>query len=242
MSMLISGDRRLRRWALLPWVLLIYGCGTPEGNRVAPSGGADDAPAEPAGRAGDRVVLFLGTSLTDGYGLEREDAYPSRVQERIDAEGLGWEVVNAGLSGEKSAGALARLRGWLVRQPFDVIVVETGSNDMLQGADLDSLRANLEAIVGTVRAERPEAGIVLVGMLATPNLGRPYVERFDSIFPRVAREHDLPFIPFLLEGVAGDPELNLPDGIHPNARGHRRVAETVWRTLEPILREGERHA
>jgi acyl-CoA thioesterase I len=187
-------------------------------------------------------VLFLGTSLTDGYGLEREEAYPALVQQRIDDAGLAWEVVNAGVSGEKSAGALQRLRSWLIRQPFDVLVVETGANDMLQGADLDTLNANLEAIIETVRERRPGTRVVLVGMRAAPNLGRPYVERFDGIFPALAAEHDLVLVPFLLDGVAGERDLNLADGIHPNARGHRRLAETVWATLEPILREEERPA
>ena len=121
--------------------------------------------------------MFLGTSLTDGYGLEREDAYPARIQEKIDSAGLPWEVVNAGLSGEKSAAALQRVRTWLIRQPFDVLVVETGANDMLTGANVDTMRANLQAIIDTVRAGRPDARIVLVGMMAAPNLGARYVDR-----------------------------------------------------------------
>ena len=181
--------------------------------------------------------MFLGTSLTDGYGLEREEAYPARVQEKIDSAGLRWEVVNAGLSGEKSAGALQRVRTWLIRQPFDVLVIETGANDMLQGVPVDSMRANVQAIIDTVRAARPDARIVLAGMLAAPNLGPRYTERFDATFPRLARENRLTFIPFLLDGVAADTALNLADAIHPNERGHRTVAATVWRTLEPVLRE-----
>lgn len=229
---------RAARWAVFPCALLIFGCGGPESNRVAPSGGPDDAAAPAAAEEGERsVVMFLGTSLTDGYGLEREDAYPARLQEKIDSAGLDWEVVNAGVSGEKSAVALQRVRGWLLRQPFDVLVVETGANDMLQGADLDSLRANLQAIVDTVRAARPEARVVLVGLLAAPNLGSPYADRFNAIFPEVAAENDLPFVSFLLEGVAGERDLNLADGIHPNEAGQRRLAENVWGTLEPVLRE-----
>lgn len=181
--------------------------------------------------------MFLGTSLTDGYGLEREDAYPAVIQQKIDSAGMPWEVVNAGLSGEKSAGALQRVRSWLIRQPFDVLVVETGANDMLTGADVDTLRANIQSIIDTVRAARPAARIVLVGMLGAPNMGRAYVDRFNAIFPELARENDLPFIPFLLEGVAAQPQLNLADGIHPNEQGHRILAATVWKTLEPVLRE-----
>lgn len=228
------------RLAALPLLLLIFGCGGPESNRVSPAGGADEAAVPGGGEAEPRrVVMFVGTSLTDGYGLDREDAYPALVQAKIDSAGLGWEVVNAGVSGEKSASALQRVRGWLLRQPFDVLVVETGANDMLQGSDLDSLRANLQGIVDTVRAARPEARVVLVGMRAAPNLGRPYVERFDALYPELARENDLPFVPFLLEGVAGDTALNLADGIHPDEAGHRRLAATIWETLEPVLRAAE---
>lgn len=181
--------------------------------------------------------MFLGTSLTDGYGLEREDAYPALVQQKIDSAGLPWEVVNAGLSGEKSAGALQRVRSWLIKQPFDVLVIETGANDMLTGADLDTMRANIQGIIDTVRAARPQARIVLAGMLAAPNLGAGYGRQFNGTYPELARENQLTFIPFILEGVAAQPDLNLADGIHPNEQGHRRVAATVWQTLEPILRE-----
>lgn len=181
--------------------------------------------------------MFLGTSLTDGYGLEREDAYPALIQQKIDSAGLPWEVVNAGLSGEKSAGALQRVRSWLIRQPFDVLVIETGANDMLTGADLDTMRVNIQGIIDTVRAARPRATIVLAGMLAAPNLGPRYVEQFNTTYPELARENGLTFIPFLLEGVAAQPDLNLADGIHPNERGHQRVAANVWKTLAPVLRQ-----
>jgi acyl-CoA thioesterase-1 len=181
--------------------------------------------------------MFLGTSLTDGYGLEREDAYPARLQEKVDSAGLDWEVVNAGLSGEKSAAALQRVRSWLIRQPFDILVVETGANDMLQGANVDTMRANIQSIIDTVKVARPDARIVLVGMMAAPNLGPRYVEQFNGAFPALARENQLTFIPFLLEGVAGQGPLNLADGIHPNEDGHRVIAGHVWRTLEPLLRD-----
>jgi acyl-CoA thioesterase I len=242
MSMAFFRDRRAAEVAILPFALLIFGCGGPESNRVAPAGGAVEAAAPAAEERPTQVVMFLGTSLTDGYGLEREEAYPARVQAKIDSAGLPWEVVNAGVSGETSAGALQRMRGWLIRQPFDVLVLETGANDMLRGSDLDSLRANLQGVVDAVRADRPDARIVLVGMRATPNLGRPYVERFDGLYPELARENDLPLVPFLLDGVAGERALNLADGIHPNARGQRRLAETVWEALEPVLREETRTA
>jgi acyl-CoA thioesterase I len=239
MSMFRIPLPRAARVAALPLGLLIFGCGTPESNLGGPGSAPDGALREEKAPE-RRVVLFVGTSLTDGYGLERDQAYPAHVQARIDSAGLPWEVVNAGVSGEKSAGALQRLRGWLLRQPFGVLVVETGANDMLQGADLDSLRANLQAIVDTVREARPDARVVLVGMRAAPNLGRPYVERFDRIYREVAEENGLPLVPFLLDGVAGERDLNLADAIHPTEEGHRRMAETVWETLEPVLREEAR--
>ena len=220
---------------LLP--ALIFGCGRAESNQPpVPRGGSAPAGAESSSPANRRTVMFLGTSLTDGYGVEREDAYPARIQEKVDSAGLEWEVVNAGLSGEKSAAALDRVRRWLIRQPFDVLVVETGANDMLQGADVEAMSRNVQAIIDTVRAARPEARIILVGMMAAPNLGPGYVRGFNAVFPELARRNRLTFIPFLLEGVAAVPALNLADGIHPNEDGHRVIAAHVWRTLEPVLR------
>lgn len=217
---------------------LIIGCGEEDGNSApAARPPAADAPAASAAAPGGaRTVLFLGTSLTAGLGVDPDDAYPALVQARVDSAGLPFRVVNAGSSGETSAGALRRL-DWLMRQPFDVLVLETGANDMLRGADPDSTRANLRRIIERVRAERPDTRIVLAGMMALPNLGREYGARFQAIYPELAREYRLPLIPFLLEGVGGDPALNLPDGVHPNEQGHRRVAGTVWTALEPVLRE-----
>lgn len=239
MSIVPPSLSRTRPWWALILPFLIFGCGRAESNQppsqsATADAGETDSSSSDAGR---RIVMFLGTSLTDGYGLEREQAYPALVQEKIDSAGLPWEVVNAGLSGEKSAGALQRVRSWLIKQPFDVLVIETGSNDMLQGTNVDTLRANIQSIVDTVRAARPNARLVLVGMLGAPNLGRAYVDRFNAVFPDLARENQLTFIPFLLEGVAAQPQLNLADGIHPNEQGHRILAGTVWRTLEPVLRE-----
>ena len=210
---------------------LIFGCAGGEGNSTPP---ADPVAEEKS--AAPPVVLFLGTSLTAGQGLDPELAYPALIQEKIDSAGLPFRVVNAGVSGETSAGALRRLE-WLLRQPFDVLVLETGANDMLRGADPDAVQANLQAIVDRVRAERPHTRIVLAGMLAMRNLGPDYVEEFDSIYPELARTNDLPRVPFLLEEVGGVPAMNLPDGVHPNEAGHRRVAETVWKTLEPVLQQ-----
>jgi acyl-CoA thioesterase I len=201
---------------------------------AAEPAGGPSAALDPA-RAGDAgIVLFVGTSLTAGYGLDEEFAFPAVVQEKIDSAGLPFRVVNAGVSGETSAGARRRL-DWLLRQPFDVLVLETGANDMLRGQDPDSTRANIEAIVERVREVRPDSRVVLAGMLAMPNLGPQFRERFERIYPELARELDLELVPFLLEDVAAQPELNLPDGIHPNEAGQRRVADTVWEVLGPVL-------
>ncbi len=229
MSMPVS---RLRLAFVSAAVATMIGCAAEERK---PDPAADAAAAAaPAGEE-RRVVLFVGTSLTAAYGLDPEEGYPARVQEKIDSAGLPFEVVNAGVSGETAAGARRRVE-WLLRQPFQVLVLETGANDMLRGSDLDSTRADIQAIVDRVKAERPQARVVLAGMMAPPNLGPRYAEGFREMYPQIARSNGLPIIPFLLEGVAGQPELNLPDGIHPNARGQRRVAANVWRTLEPVLR------
>lgn len=233
----------LVRAARLAPLLLIIGCDAPGGNSPS-SGGEVGRPAATAdagrGAEGERgVVLFVGTSLTAAYQLDPEQGFPARVQEKIDDAGLPFRVVNAGVSGETAAGARRRMQ-WLLRQPFDVLVLETGANDMLRGAEPDSVRVAIEEIVGRVRAERPGTPIVLAGMRALPNLGRDYVRRFEAVYPETAARDDLVLIPFLLDGVAGNRSLNLPDGIHPNPQGHRRVAETVWETLEPVLREEAR--
>ncbi len=217
-------------------VLVVLGCDA-ESDSSAPSGNGSAAEAATA----EGTVLVLGTSLTAGLGVGLEQAYPALIQEKIDSAGLPFQVVNAGVSGETSAGARRRLE-WLLRQPFDVLVLETGANDMLRGSDPDATRANLEAIVERVRDARPGTRIVLAGMRALPNLGRSYARSFESIYPELAREDSLVLVPFLLEGVAGRPSLNQGDGIHPNAAGQRRVAETVWEALEPVLRDAERHA
>jgi len=180
--------------------------------------------------------MFVGTSLTAALGLDPSLGFPARVQAKIDSAGLPFEVVNAGVSGEVSIQARDRVAKWLVKQPFAVLVLETGANDMLQGLSLRALRSNVQAIVDTVRKARPDARIVLAGMEAAPNLGEPYARDFRSIYADVARRDSVALIPFLLEGVAGNPDLNLGDGIHPNERGQRIVAQNVWRVLEPILR------
>jgi acyl-CoA thioesterase-1 len=186
--------------------------------------------------ADPRTIVFFGDSLTAGLGLENPsaEAYPALIGEKIAAEGLAWRVVNAGVSGDTSAGGERRI-DWVLRQPVDIFVLELGANDGLRGFDPAVTRANLEAIVERVRARYPEAKIVLAGMQMPPNLGEDYTRAYAAIFPRVAREEHIALIPFLLADVGGDPALNQADGLHPTAAGHAVVAETVWRVLRPLL-------
>ncbi|GBD31388.1 MAG: hypothetical protein KatS3mg081_1098 [Gemmatimonadales bacterium] len=200
-----------------------------------PGGQADRSADTLVSRDGSSVVLFLGTSLTAGLGLSVEEAYPALIQQKIDSLGWPYRVVNAGVSGETTAGGLARI-DWLLQQPVAVLVLELGANDALRGQNLDSTRHRLQAIIDRTKAAHPNADIVIAGMQAPPNLGAEYTRRFRDIYPELARANRAALIPFLLEGVAGVPQLNQSDGIHPTAQGHRIMAENVWKVLEPILR------
>jgi acyl-CoA thioesterase I len=200
------------------------------------------APAEQSPRpapAERPTVLFLGTSLTAGSGIDPDQAYPALIQQKIDSAGLHYEVINAGVSGETSAGALRRTE-WLFQQPVSVLVLETGANDGLRGLPADSLRANIQAILDRAKRLHPPPKLVLVGMRVPPNYGRGYSQRFQSIYPELARSNGAALVPFLLAGVGGVPDLNQGDGIHPTAQGQRKLAETVWQVLEPVLETTER--
>lgn len=199
----------------------------------AGAGVAADAPPASA-IAGRPRVVFIGTSLTAGLGLDPDSAYPALVERKASAAGTPITVVNAGVSGETSAGALRRV-DWVLREPADVIVVETGANDGLRGQSPDSLAANLTRIVERARAAQPRARVALVQMEAPRNIGAAYVRSFHAVYAEVARRTGAPLLPFLLDGVAGDARLNQADGVHPNEEGERRVAENVWRALAPLL-------
>jgi acyl-CoA thioesterase-1 len=181
-------------------------------------------------------VVFLGTSLTAGLGLEPEQAYPALIQRKIDSAGLNFRVVNAGVSGETSAGARRRV-DWLMREPIAVLVLETGANDGLRGLPPDSLRANIQAVFDRAKAMSPAPKLVLVGMRIPPNYGRAYTQQFQAVYPELAQRNGAELVPFLLEAVGGVARLNQADGIHPTAEGQRVMAETVWRVLEPVLRD-----
>lgn len=189
----------------------------------------------PLGAAAGTIVFF-GDSLTAGYGLEdpSTQAYPALIQRRLAAAGLPWKVVNAGLSGETSAGGERRV-GWILRGPVDIFVLALGGNDGLRGLPPAVTRANLDAIIERVRDRYPGARIVVAGMRMPPTMGEDYTRAFAATFPEVAADEHAVLIPFLLAGVGGDPRLNQADGIHPTAAGQAIVAETVWRALRPLL-------
>ena len=204
----------------------------------APTASASDpSPRPPAARAREDapVVLFLGTSLTAGYGLPEDEAFPALIERRIVEAGLNYRAVNAGVSGDTSAGGLRRL-DWLLRQPVAVLVLELGANDMLRGQSVDQLKANLESILDETAKRHPGVRFVIAGMRAAPNLGREYADAFDAVYPEIAERYEAALVPFLLQDVAAKRNLNQADGIHPTAEGHRLIAERVWPILSPVLR------
>ena len=186
------------------------------------------------GAAETRTIVFFGDSLTAGYGLDPDDAFPALIQRKLDEAGRPWRVVNAGLSGETTAGGLRRL-DWILRQRVDIFVLELGGNDGLRGIPLETSRANLQAMIERIRVKYPDAAIVLAGMQIPPNLGPEYIRQFAAMYPDLAQANHVTLIPFLLDGVGGIPSLNQADGVHPTAEGHKIVATTVWRVLQPLL-------
>ena len=182
----------------------------------------------------EKVILFFGNSLTAGYQLEEQESYPSLIQSKIDSLGLNYAVINGGLSGETTAGGLNRI-DWILKQQIDVFVLELGPNDMLRGLNLEATESNLRGILTKVKSKFPDIKFVIAGMMAPPNMGEDYGNEFKNIYPKLAEEFDAGLIPFLLDGVAGDVELNLQDRMHPNALGYRIVADNVWKVLEGYL-------
>ena len=215
----------------------------PERNTNAGASAVSQSPAVSANSAkpaippsGKVTVLFFGTSLTAGYGLDPALAFPNLIAGKSESTPTPIVSVNAGLSGETSAGALRRI-DWALRKPVDIVVVETGGNDALRALDPDSLEANLGAIVKRIRAVQPAARILLAVMESPPNLGARYTTRFREAYVNVAKRENLTLVPFLLDNVAGKAELNQADGVHPNEKGEQIVADNVWRALEPVVRE-----
>ena len=219
----------------LLFVSLLTACGGGKGEST-PSGDTSRAARTPTGGT-EPTVLIVGTSLTAGYGLDPSQAWPAVLQRIIDSAGLSLRVVNAGVSGETSAGALRRVDWLLQRERPAVFMLETGGNDGLRGQDPDSLKANILAILERAHRLQPSPRLVLFAMEAPPNLGDEYTRRFRAVYPDAAKAAGATLVPFFLADVAGVDSLNQPDGIHPTARGARRAAGNAWKVLEPLFRE-----
>ena len=220
---------------------ILAGCGRDSAPETPPPDGATASPAA-APRPGDASatrprVVFLGDSLTAGLGLPQSQALPALVGERMRREGLAFEAVNAGISGDTAAGGRRRL-DWALDGDVRVLVLALGANDGLRGNPVDAMQDNLRAIIREAKARGIE--VLLLGMEAPPNFGPEYTAEFRQAFRDLADEEDLAFVPFFLDGVAGEPALNQPDGLHPNAEGTARVADTVWQALEPLVEEAAR--
>ena len=221
--------------------LLLLGCDSSSQQNVQDStttpkaAASDDAENIDEEENAQKVILFFGNSLTAGYGLESEESFPSLIQDRLDSLDLEYKVVNAGLSGETTASGESRLDWVLERQPVDIFILELGANDGLRGIPTEETNRNLRSMINKVKKANPEAKIILAGMMVPPNMGPEYAERFQQLYPTIAEEEDVMLIPFLLENVAGEDELNQPDGIHPTAEGHEIVADTVWNVLQQVI-------
>ncbi|SDG49904.1 arylesterase [Psychroflexus sediminis] len=226
--------RTLRPYFCIFFVFLLLSCGKTT-DKKAEQTSAESPETETRAEVEEKnVILFFGNSLTAGMGLELSEAFPARIQHRLDSLGYDYEVVNAGLSGETTASGKNRI-DWVLNQDVDVFVLELGANDGLRGIPIEETRENLQDIINTVRAKNPETKIILAGMQIPPNMGESYTTDFRNIFPDLAEKNNVDLIPFLLEGVAGDPELNQQDGIHPTAEGYKIVADNVWDVLKDNL-------
>jgi acyl-CoA thioesterase I len=181
-----------------------------------------------------KTILFFGNSLTAGYGLEPDQAFPALIQNRLDSLDLPYNVINAGVSGETTAGGNSRIN-WLLKQPIDVFVLELGANDGLRGIDPADTYKNLQSIIRKVREKNPDAKIILAGMQLPPNMGQKYAKQFKDVFTELAKEENVALLPFLLQGVGGNPELNQADGIHPTVEGQKILAENVWAVMKDLL-------
>ena len=185
-----------------------------------------------------KTIVFFGNSLTAGYGLSPEQAFPALIQKKIDSLGLPYQVINAGVSGETSSGGKTRI-DWILREPVDIFILELGANDGLRGTPLSETKKNLQDIIDKVKTKYPETKLVFAGMEIPPNMGQAYTTEFRNIYTDLATKNKMTLIPFLLEGVGGEPTLNQSDGIHPTAEGHNIVADNVWKQLEKLLKEKE---
>jgi acyl-CoA thioesterase-1 len=224
---------------LVMLLLLMASCGT-NNSKEPPAADNDQLPAEQkdssTSTTAGRNIVFFGNSLTAGYGVDPTEAFPAVIQEKLDSLQLPYKVINAGVSGETTAGGNSRI-AWILRQPIDVFVLELGGNDGLRGIPITETQKNLQQIIDKVKEKYPSAKIVLAGMEVPPNMGSRYAGKFREIFRELAKKNHVPLIPFLLEDVGGVPELNQPDGIHPTPGGHKIVARNVWEVLDDVLQD-----
>lgn len=219
------------------WVVaMLWASCSGKQNDGAPAPGNEPAKDTVDATAKTKTILFYGNSLTAGYGLDPAQAFPALLQQKIDSLGLPYKAVNAGVSGETSAGGNSRI-DWILKQPVDVFVLELGANDGLRGIPVAETKKNLQSIIDKVKTKYPQAQLVLAGMQVPPNMGASYTAEFGSIFPELAQKNGMTLIPFLLEGVGGEASLNQEDGIHPTAEGARIVARNVWQYLGPLLQK-----
>lgn len=215
--------------------MLFYACNGPVEEKSESRPLVSEPGEEPVVQNELPLILFFGNSITAGYQLDIEDAFPNLIQQRLDTLGYKYEVVNGGLSGETTAAGVDRI-DWVLRSVPDIFFLELGANDGLRGLPLSETKRNLQLIMDKVRAVNPNVKIILAGMQVPPNLGKEYTEEFSTLFTELANSEDITLIPFILDGVAGIPELNLSDGIHPTPEGHQIVAETVWKYLKPLIK------
>lgn len=216
-------------------IIILASCSTStkKDNKTVKKNNSDETEV----RAKDKpVILFFGNSITAGYGIDPENAFSSLIQERLDSQNYNYLVINAGLSGETTASGFSRV-SWVLKTVPEIFVLELGANDGLRGIDVNETRKNLKLIIQKVKELSPEVKILLAGMEVPPSMGEDYAGSFRKIFPEVSETEEVSLIPFILDKVAGEPELNLPDGIHPTEEGHQIVAETVWTYLKPLLQK-----
>ncbi|NRF42006.1 arylesterase [Pedobacter foliorum] len=229
---------RFKASTLIVLLFVVFAsCGNKQSKQIDETSNAKPAEAVPGATevpVKEKNILFFGTSLTAGYGLEQGEAYPELLQKKLDSLKLPYKAINGGLSGETSAAGKNRI-DWLLKQPVAVFVLELGANDGLRGVAVSETTANLQAIIDKVKKKYPEAKMILTGMEVPPNMGAKYASDFRNMFKALAAKNEMVFLPFLLEGVAGIPKLNQGDGIHPTAEGQKIVAENVWSKLKGVL-------
>ncbi|MFC4094340.1 arylesterase [Euzebyella saccharophila] len=217
-------------------VLMLFSCGE-KGKKINQENKSTEISSqEETIDSEEKIILFFGNSLTAAYGLEKEEGFPALIQERLDSLNMNYTAINSGVSGETTSGGLNRLE-WVLNQKVDIFVLELGANDGLRGIPLKESKNNLQKMIELVKEKNPQTKIILAGMQIPPNMGAAYTSEFKEMYPQLAEQNNVALIPFLLDGVAGNPKLNLEDGIHPTAEGQKIVMENVWQILEDVIVE-----